>query len=511
LRFYTLSLHFKILKMSTTTPITNTDVVLIGAGIMSATLGVLLKELQPDIKIEIYERLDVAAAESSDAWNNAGTGHSAFCELNYTPEGADGSINPKKAISIAESFEVSRQFWAYLVAQNKVAAPENFIKSVPHLSFVWGEKNVEYLKKRFDALQANPLFKEMIYSTDYAALEKWMPLVMEGRDASEKVAATKMDIGTDVNFGELTRNMFSYLAKLDGVTMHFNHEVDKIKKRECGTWRIKVTDLAADQKKKVFTKFVFIGAGGGSLPLLEKANVPEGNGYGGFPVSGQWLKCTNPEVIAKHQAKVYGKASVGAPPMSVPHIDSRMINGEKALLFGPFAGFSTRFLKNGSYLDLPMSIQTDNIIPMITAGLKNIPLTKYLIQQVRQSPKDRILALREYVPKARTKDWVLERAGQRVQVIKKDEKEGGILEFGTEVISTADGSLAVLLGASPGASTAVSIMVDMIEKCFPEQAKTPEWQSKFKKMIPSYGQTLNDKPALLDEIRNNTATVLKLK
>jgi malate dehydrogenase (quinone) len=495
---------------TTTTPITNTDVVLIGAGIMSATLGLLLKELQPNIKIEIYERLDVAAAESSDAWNNAGTGHSAFCELNYTPEGADGSINPKKAISIAESFEVSRQFWAYLVQQNKVATPENFIKSVPHLSFVWGEKNVEYLKKRFDALQANQLFKKMTYSTDFAELEKWMPLVMEGRDASEKVAATKMDIGTDVNFGELTRNMFNYLAKLDGVTMHFNHEVRKIKKRECGNWRIKVTDLTTDEKKKVFTKFVFIGAGGGSLPLLEKANVPEGNGYGGFPVSGQWLKCTNPEVIAKHQAKVYGKASVGAPPMSVPHIDSRMINGEKALLFGPFAGFSTRFLKNGSYLDLPMSIQTDNIIPMITAGLKNIPLTKYLIQQVRQSPKDRILALREYVPNARSKDWVLERAGQRVQVIKKDEKEGGILEFGTEVISTADGSLAVLLGASPGASTAVSIMVSLIEKCFPEQAKTPEWQAKFKAMIPSYGQTLNDKPALSDEIRKNTAQVLKL-
>jgi malate dehydrogenase (quinone) len=496
--------------MSTTTPITNTDVVLIGAGIMSATLGLLLKELQPDIKIEIYERLDVAAAESSDAWNNAGTGHSAFCELNYTPEATDGSINPKKAISIAESFEVSRQFWAYLVQQNKVSAPENFIKSVPHLSFVWGEKNVEYLKKRFDALQPNQLFKEMIYSTDFSELAKWMPLVMEGRDASEKVAATKMDIGTDVNFGELTRNMFNYLAKLDGVTMHFNHEVDKIKKRECGNWRIKVTDLATGEKKKAFTKFVFIGAGGGSLPLLEKANVPEGNGYGGFPVSGQWLKCTNPEVIAKHQAKVYGKASVGAPPMSVPHIDSRMINGEKALLFGPFAGFSTRFLKNGSYLDLPMSIQTDNIIPMITAGLKNIPLTKYLIQQVRQSPKDRILALREYVPKARSKDWVLERAGQRVQVIKKDEKEGGILEFGTEVISTADGSLAVLLGASPGASTAVSIMVDMIEKCFAEKAKTPEWQAKFKAMIPSYGQTLNDKPVLSDEIRKNTAQVLKL-
>lgn len=496
--------------MPDTTIRSQSDVVLIGAGIMSATLGLILKELQPDIKIEIYERLDMAAAESSDAWNNAGTGHSAFCELNYTPEGPNGSIDPKKAISIAESFEVSRQFWAYLVQQNKVSSPENFIKSIPHLSFVWGEKNVAYLKTRFETLQANPLFKQMVFSTDVNQLKEWMPLVMEGRSEKDKVAATSMNIGTDVNFGELTRNIFTYLAKLEGVTMHFNCEVQKLKQRDDKLWRIKITDLATGIKRKAYTKFVFIGAGGGSLPLLEKANVPEGKGYGGFPVSGQWLKCTNPDVIAKHDVKVYGKASVGAPPMSVPHIDSRMINGEKQLLFGPFAGFSTRFLKNGSYSDLPLSIKPDNIIPMLAAGIKNIPLTKYLIDQVRQSPNDRIKALREYVPGAKSKDWVLERAGQRVQVIKKDEKEGGILEFGTEVITTADGTLSVLLGASPGASTAVSIMVDLITRCFKDQIATPEWQEKLKVMIPSYGQTLNENPTLLDEVRRNTATVLKL-
>jgi malate dehydrogenase (quinone) len=477
---------------------------------MSATLGVILKELQPDIKIDIFERLDIAAAESSDAWNNAGTGHSAFCELNYTPENEDGTINPKKAISIAESFEVSRQFWAYLVQQNKVSSPEDFIKSIPHMSFVWGDKNVAYLKKRFETLQSNALFKDMVFSTDFSQIKEWMPLVMEGRDESGEFAATSMEIGTDVNFGELTRSMFHYLTKLDGVTMHFNHEVRKMKQREDKSWRIKITDLASGQKKKVYTKFVFIGAGGGSLPLLEKANVPEGKGYGGFPVSGQWLKCTNPEVIAKHEAKVYGKASVGAPPMSVPHIDSRMIDGEKALLFGPFAGFSTRFLKNGSYSDLPLSIKVDNIIPMVVAGYKNIPLTKYLIEQVRLKPKDRINALREYVPNARSKDWKIERAGQRVQVIKKDEKEGGVLEFGTEVITTADGTLSVLLGASPGASTAVSIMIDLVGRCFKEKLETSEWQEKLKMMIPSFGQTLNDNPVLLDEIRKNTGEVLKL-
>ena len=496
--------------MPDTTIRSQSEVVLIGAGIMSATLGLILKELQPDIKIEIYERLDIAAAESSDAWNNAGTGHSAFCELNYTPESADGTIDPKKAISIAESFEVSRQFWAYLVQEQKVSSPENFIKSIPHMSFVWGEKNVEYLKKRYEALQSNPLFKDMVFSTDFSQLKEWMPLVMEGRTESDKVAATSMAIGTDVNFGELTRNIFGYLSELEGVSIYFNHEVKKLRQREDKSWRIKITDLATGQKRKAYTNFVFIGAGGGSLPLLEKADVSEGKGYGGFPVSGQWLKCTNPEVIAKHQAKVYGKASVGAPPMSVPHIDSRMINGEKALLFGPFAGFSTRFLKNGSYSDLPLSIKTDNIIPMIAAGIKNIPLTKYLIEQVRQSPKDRINALREYVPSARSKDWKLERAGQRVQVIKKDEKEGGILEFGTEVITTTDGTLSVLLGASPGASTAVSIMIDLIGRCFKEEIGTPEWQDKLKMMIPSYGQNLNTNPDLLAEIRKDTAAILKL-
>ncbi|MBK0368378.1 malate:quinone oxidoreductase [Flavobacterium agrisoli] len=490
----------------------NSDVVLIGAGIMSATLGLILKELQPDLKIEIYERLDVAAAESSDAWNNAGTGHSAFCELNYTPEKKDGTVETKKAISIAESFEVSRQFWSYLVEQNKVPSPENFIKSVPHISFVWGDKNVSFLKTRFEALKQNPLFKEMVFSTDFSELSQWMPLVMEGRNPSEKVAGTSMAIGTDVNFGALTRSMFAYLSKMDGVSMHFNHEVKKLKQRDDKSWRIKINDLTTGQKRKAYTKFVFIGAGGGSLPLLEKADVQEGKGYGGFPVSGQWLKCTNPEVIEKHAAKVYGKASVGAPPMSVPHIDTRVIDGKKQLLFGPFAGFSTRFLKNGSYSDLPLSIQLDNILPMLSAGIKNIPLTKYLIQQVRQSQDDRIEALREYLPNANAKDWVLERAGQRVQVIKKDKVNGGgVLEFGTEVINTQDGTLAVLLGASPGASTAVSIMVDLIERCFKDQAKSTEWQSKFKTMIPSYGQTLNDKPELLSEIRNHTATVLKLK
>jgi len=494
----------------TTTQQHEADVVLIGAGIMSATLGLLLKELQPDLKIEIYERLDVAAAESSDAWNNAGTGHAAFCELNYTPEFENGTIETKKAVKITESFEVSRQFWAYLVEKNLLQNPENFIKAVPHLSFVWGEDNVEYLRKRFEALQKFHLFKEMEYTEDINQINEWAPLVMEGRKSKGKIAATSMKYGTDVNFGALTRSIFKYLESLDGVTMHFNHEVSKLKRKE-GKWRIKVKDLTTGEKKRIFTPFVFIGAGGGSLLLLEKAKIPEGEGYGGFPVSGQWLRCTNPEVIKKHAVKVYGKASVGAPPMSVPHIDTRMIDGEKALLFGPYAGFSTKFLKNGSYFDLIKSIELDNIKPMLGAGIKNIPLTKYLIEQVFQSSKDRMKALKEYVPSAKKEDWVLENAGQRVQVIKKDKDGNGVLEFGTEVVSAADGSLAVLLGASPGASTATSIMIELMNKCFPTQMQSEEWKNKLTVMIPSYGQNLNDNPELADQIRKKTNEILKLK
>ncbi|WP_207430107.1 malate:quinone oxidoreductase [Sabulibacter ruber] len=490
--------------------VTEPDVVLIGAGIMSATLGVMLKQLQPDLTIEIYERLDEVAAESSDAWNNAGTGHSAFCELNYTPEKPDGSIDISKADVIAEWFEQSRQFWAFLVERGIIKDPKDFIRSVPHMSFVWGDKNVNFLQKRYKAMTNSPLFQGMEYSEDVDQLTQWMPLIMEGRDDQCKVAATRMEVGTDVNFGCLTRHLFDYLKKMGGVEMHLNHEVRSFRRKADGLWRVRVKNITTGQKRTARTKFVFIGAGGGSLPLLLASGIPEGKGFGGFPVSGQWLKCTNPDVIARHQAKVYGKAAVGSPPMSVPHLDTRVINGEKALLFGPYAGFTTKFLKKGSFFDLPLSIKVNNLRPMLAAGYTNIPLTKYLINQVLQSPEDRMAALREYVPTARAEDWELEIAGQRVQVIKKDPKRGGVLEFGTEVVSSADGTIAALLGASPGASTAVSIMVGLIHKCFPEKAATSEWQNKIKEMIPSYGLSLAKNPQLCEETRAYTGRVLQL-
>ncbi len=461
-------------------------ITLIGGGIMSATLGILLKELNPNFSITIYERLNEVAAESSDAMNNAGTGHSAFCELNYTPQKEDGTIDIKKAIKIASSFELSKSFGAYLMKKQYFDKPESFINNIPHISFVWGDEDVDFLQKRFEALQQHPLFADMKFSQDVNELLQWMPLVMQQRKEDKKVAATKMDIGTDVNFGNLTRTLFAHLTSLNGVELLLNHEVRDLDKQDDGTWLVQYKDLAFDQKNERYTDFVFIGAGGGALPLLEKSNIEEAEGYGGFPISGQWLVCKNENVIAQHNAKVYGKAKVGAPPMSVPHLDTRMIDGKKELLFGPFAGFSTKFLKNGSYFDLPLSIEFDNIIPMLSAGWHNIALTKYLVQQVLLKHEDKMDTLREYFPTAINDDWELAIAGQRVQVIKKDEEEGGVLEFGTELVNSADGCIAALLGASPGASTAVSAMLDVLEKCFGNLMESDEWKNKLQKITPLY-------------------------
>ncbi len=472
------------------------DVVLIGAGIMTATLAILLKELEPKTSIHIYERLPEVAAESSDGWNNAGTGHSAFCELNYTPEKEDGSIDISKAVKIAASFEVSKQFWAYLLQQKYLCSPASFINNIPHISFVWGKENVSFLQKRYQALIKHPLFRGMKYTEDPATLQEWMPLVMQGRKNLDPLAATKMDKGTDVNFGSLTRAMMYYLDQLEGVDVFLGHEVRDLEKKESGLWEVTVRNLANRKKRDVLTPFVFIGAGGGTLPLLDKSGIPEADGYGGFPISGQWLRCNNENIIQQHAAKVYGKAAVGAPPMSVPHLDSRLIDRKKELLFGPFAGFSTKFLKKGSLLDLPRSIEWDNIFPMLSAGWQNISLTKYLLQQVSLTMDERIAALREYFPAATNSDWELAIAGQRVQVIKKDEEEGGVLEFGTELVVAADGSLAGLLGASPGASTATSIMLELLQKCFADQVKTPAWQMALQKMIPSLAHHPDDTVAL---------------
>ncbi len=487
-----------------------TDVVLIGAGVMSATLGTLLKKLDPALSIAIFERLDQAAAESSDAWNNAGTGHSAFCELNYTPASPDGSLDVSKAIRICEQFEISKQFWAALVEDGDLPPASSFIRNIPHMSFVWGETNVEPLRTRYEALQKSPLFHGMDYTEDPLLIAKWIPLVMTGRDPSVAVAATRMAIGNDVNFGTLTRTLIQQLTTKAGVTLHLGHEVRDFQRKDDGIWRIKIHDLQTGEVRIVRSRFVFIGAGGGSLPLLERTGIPEAAGYGGFPVSGQWLRCTNREIIEQHEAKVYGKAAVGAPPMSVPHLDTRHIAGRKELLFGPYAGFSTKFLKQGSSMDLFRSLSFDNIVPMLSAGADNLDLTRYLIGQAMLSTEQRIEMLRHYFPAAESRDWDVQLAGQRVQIIKDDGAGGGVLKFGTEIVTSDDGSMAALLGASPGASTATSIMLALLERCFPESFRSGRWQATLRALIPSLGRRLHEDPALCASIRTRSLERLGL-
>ena len=488
------------------------DVVLVGAGVMSATLGTMLKELDPKLSIEMFERMDAVSVESSDAMNNAGTGHSGFAELNYTPEMPDGSIDTRKAVDINEQFEISKQFWAYQVNKQYLGAPQTFINNVPHMAFVWGEDNIAYLRKRYAALQKENLFKGMLYTEDQELIRKWAPLVMNGRDPKQHVAATRMDIGTDVNYGTLTRSMVKHLTGTHGMTLNLRTQVEDIKRGENGLWNVTVKNLADDKVRTVSAKFVFIGAGGGALPLLEKTGIPEAKGYGGVPVGGQWLVTDNPALVEAHNAKVYGKASVGSPPMSVPHLDTRIIDGKKALLFGPFATFSTKFLKNGSWVDLPASVGTGNVRPMFQAGIDNIPLTKYLVEQVMQSQEDRVKTLRDYLPEAKAEDWKLVNAGQRVQIVKDDPKKGGLLQFGTEVVASSDGSVTALLGASPGASTAAPIMLKVLKaSSFRDQLKTAEWDAKMKEMIPSYGRHLNDDAAFANQIRHQSSKVLGLK
>ncbi|MFD2216074.1 malate:quinone oxidoreductase [Metabacillus endolithicus] len=485
-----------------------TDVILIGAGIMSATLGTLLKQLVPDWNITVFEKLSNAGEESSNEWNNAGTGHAALCELNYTSEKPDGSVDISKAIKINEQFQISMQFWSFLVQNKLIQNPHDFIMPLPHMSLVHGEENVTFLKKRFEALSKNPLFQGMEFSDNPEKLMEWIPLIMQERTSHEPIAATKIDTGTDVNFGALTRMLFDHL-ETKNVNLHYNRSVSDIKRTSDGLWELKVQNLGSGEVERHKAKFVFIGGGGGSLHLLQKSGIPEGKHIGGFPVSGLFMVCNNPEVVAKHHAKVYGKAKVGAPPMSVPHLDTRFIDNKKSLLFGPFAGFTPKFLKNGSMFDLITSVKPDNLLTMLAAGAKNMSLTKYLIQQVMLSKEARMEELREFIPNAKSEDWDLVVAGQRVQVIKDTEAGGkGTLQFGTEVVSAADGSVAALLGASPGASTAVHVMLEVITKCFPHYLD--EWEPKIKEMIPSYGVSLMENPQLLNEIHTNTSQTLGL-
>jgi malate dehydrogenase (quinone) len=488
----------------------DTDILLVGGGIMSATLGMLLRLLSPDLKITMIEQMPDVALESSDALNNAGTGHAGYCELNYTPQDSAGNIQIKRALEINAAYEVSLQFWAYLVKQGFLSSPQDFIQKTPHLSFVSGKENVEFLKQRHHLLHQHHLFKDMQFSEDNHQLKKWMALMMEHRSDDTPMAATYVDYGTDVNFGQLTRQMVAYLSSQPNFNLFTQHKTIRLSQLKQGDWSVGVKSLTSQNSHTLHAKFVFLGAGGAALQLLQKSKIPEGIGYGGFPVSGQWLICTKPEIVEKHFAKVYGKAKVGAPPMSVPHLDTRLIHGKRALLFGPYAGFTTKFLKHGSKFDLAKSIKPKNIKSMLGVGRHHMDLTKYLLKEALQTHEQRMAALREFLPDAKSTDWELAYAGQRVQVIKRCDERGGKLEFGTEIVTSQNGSLATLLGASPGASVSVQAMLDVLNRCFKAQLSTPAWQARLKEMIPSYGESLLDDEKLAANVRSHVLDTLQI-
>ncbi|MBC3375868.1 malate dehydrogenase (quinone) [Pseudomonas sp. SWRI92] len=486
------------------------DVLLVGGGIMSSTLGIWLNELEPGWSMEMVERLDAVAEESSNGWNNAGTGHSALAELNYTPMDEQGNVNISKAIEINEAFQITRQFLAWQVKNNVLKNPRSFINATPHMSFVWGDDNIKFLRKRYEALQASPLFRPMQYSEDPQQIKKWVPLMMEGRDPNQKLAVTWTPIGTDVNFGEITRQYVGYLQSKPNFSLKLSSEVRDITRNDDGSWHVEYKNLKDGETTATDAKFVFIGAGGGALHLLQKSGIEEAKEYAGFPVGGSFLVAENPTIAERHMAKAYGIASTGAPPMSVPHLDTRVLDGKRVILFGPFATFSTKFLKEGSYFDLFTSMTPHNIWPMTKVGVEQYPLVEYLAGQLMLSDDDRFKALQEYFPQAKQEDWRLWQAGQRVQVIKRDEEKGGVLKLGTEVVASQDGSIAGLLGASPGASTAAPIMLEVMQRVFKDKVASPAWQEKLHQIVPSYGTRLNDDPARVYEEWKYTSELLQL-
>lgn len=474
---------------------------LVGTGIMSATLSALLRRLEPGWSISMVERLDAAAAESSGTWNNAGTGHTGVCELNYTPQ-RGSSIDTGKAVRVNEKFQITRQFWAYAVQNGMLGEPRGFLHPVPHVGFVTGAERVDYLRRRHEALAGNPLFvgAELVDGVDEFA--RRLPLMAAGRDFAEPVGLSWFPDGTDVDFGALSRQLIGYGVR-NGTTVLFGQEVRDLSRESDGSWTLRIHNRRTGENRGLNARFVFVGAGGGALPLLQRSGVGEVRGFGGFPIGGRFLRTAQPEITGAHRAKVYGMPARGAPPMAAPHLDARTINGTPWLLFGPFVGWSPKFLKQGRNTDLARSIRLDNLVSLLRAGIAERGLVRHLIGQLLSPAGARVDALRGFAPDVRAGDWRDLVAGQRVQVIRY-----GALEFDTTVVGAADGSIAGLLGASPGASTAVSDMLDVLARCFPDRYES--WLPTLTEMVPSLGVALSHEPELFGEVWRWGTKVLKL-
>ncbi len=499
---------------STASQPADSDVIIIGSGVMSANLGALLKRLDPALSIQVFEAADELAFESSNGWNNAGTGHAGICEISYTPKPADGSpVKVQKVIDIFQEFEQSLQFWGHAVASGMIDGPTDFINPVQHISFVHGDDQVAFLKSRFAGMSAHHFFREMEFTTDPKKIGAWAPLLTEGRDPAMPIAATKMDGGTDINFGNVSRKLLAWLGKQPGCSVNASSKVVDLKKQPDGRWAVTVQNLKTGETTTRLAKFVFVGAGGGSILLLQKAGLPEAKGLGGFPIGGHWLVCDKPEIVARHQAKVYGQNLPEAPTMAVPHLDTRILDGKKTLLFGPFAAWTTRFLhRTGSWTDLVRSVKPHNLGTLLKIAATNFPLVRYLVLQGTQSMAARMRVMRIFYPNAKDEDWKLVDGGIRVQAIKKTDGEAGIVHFGTEVLTSADKSMSALLGASPGASVCVNIVTEVIRKSFPHLTENAVGIKRMQELIPTYGldYRLPENAAKFNELAATARKQLKL-
>jgi len=264
--------------------------------------------------------------------------------------------------------------------------------------------------------------------------------------------------------------------------------VTNVEKQADGRWLVSTKSVSTGTGiGKYLTKFVFVGAGGWALLMLQKAGIPQVRGYMALPVTGDWAICQNPQVVKQHHVKVYAPGAPGAPPMSMPHLDYRTIAGKEALLFGPFGSITFKFLRYGSNFDALKALKCHNICSTIGALSKNLSLAVMLMKDVFKSGAGKLRDVRHYYPEANPEDWTLIPAGVRAQIIKKDPKSGkGMLQFGTEVVTNDEGTIVGLLGASPGASTCVTVALDTLEKCFSNKKEWDKWLPKLRTMITSW-------------------------
>ena len=407
------------------------DALIIGGGIMGATVALMIKLLQPDWKVKLVEQHNRVGLEASNEWHNAGTGHAALCEPNYTPDSKDGkTVEIDKAVATNNKFMTSLAFWSFLV-EKSILPDATFIQPAPHILFVHGEEKREWLKRRVEKLSKLPAFAATEYSEDYDTIQKWSGLLCNGRPRSggEVIAASRHPDGTEVNYGLLTRHLVQSFGELGG-DVQLLSTVTALRQQADKRWLVAVhkADLT-DSNQVVRARFVFAGGGGGSLSLLQMAGIPEVQGYGGMPVSGKFLVCQKLDVVEQNLNKVYGPAAVSAPPMSVPHIDFRSLYGKDVIFFGPFAGFSPMLFKvSGTPLDWLATINWHNVLPMAKMAMSNLPLVKYLIKEIFASKGAQLEALREFYPAAKPEDWTMVWAGQRIQIVNPK----GELQFGDE-------------------------------------------------------------------------------